>query len=199
MCPLTRSRLLPAARIYNRHFGGYLLAFFHAAYDHQAAARDQQAAMIHGGFGSVLADRFPFAGVVVKCKSHRRRLGRLAAIADSVVVVGGVGSAGKIDPAALFFHRPGSGRNTVVRSAGMGGKSGPPDFRDITFLRTWKLAHPAFAGGDVLGIDASRIFVGAVHINNGVADDGARMTEYWYTGNRCSLHPDIFIGVVYLD
>ena len=71
---LTRSRLLPSGRFYNRDLVGYLPAFFHASDDDQAGARNQQAAMIHcglgGGLGSVFVDRFPLLGVNVKSESH---------------------------------------------------------------------------------------------------------------------------------
>jgi len=40
-------------------FGRHLLAFLHASDDDQAAVHNQQAAMIHGGLGSVFGDRFP--------------------------------------------------------------------------------------------------------------------------------------------
>src|ERR1700720_2314851 len=79
--------LLPAGGFYNRHFGGHLLAFFHASDDDQAAMCHQQAAMIHGGVGSVLAQCFPRSGMDVKSESHRGGLGRLAIIADPIVVV----------------------------------------------------------------------------------------------------------------
>src|ERR1019366_8208156 len=107
MCPLARRlRLLPGGRFYNRYLGRHLLAFFHASHDDQATVRNQQAAMIHGGLGSVFADRFPLAGVDVKSESHRGRFGGPAVIADSAVVVGIVGSAGEIDSACFFSNGP---------------------------------------------------------------------------------------------
>src|SRR5947209_7891828 len=153
--------------------------------------------MIHGGLGIVLADRFPFAGVDIKSEGHRGGFGRLAVIADSVVVVGVVGSAGEIDSACLFFERPRASRDAIAGASGMRRKFRPFNFRDVTLLGN--LAHPAFAGRNVLGTWAARILVSAVDVNDGIADDGARMAEYRCTGNRGGLHPGIFIGVVYLN
>src|SRR5208282_1386135 len=196
------TRLLPAVRFYNRHSGGYLLAFFHAPDDDQAVVRNQQAAMVHGGrgrLGIVIADRFPIAGVVVERERHRGRFGRLAVIPDSVEVVGIVATAGEIDSARSFFHWSRARRDAIARIAGMGWKSGPSDLRDVALLRIWKIAHPAFAGREVLGTDAAPVLVSAVHVNDGAANDGARMAEHGRTGNRCGLHPGIFIGVIDLD
>src|ERR1039458_6529604 len=122
-------RLPPAGWFYNRHLGRHLLAFFHASYDDQAAVRNQQAAVIHGGLGSVFADRFPLFGVCVKSESHRGRFGRLAVIADSVVVVGGLGSAGEIDSACFLFQRSRTCRDAIARVAGMRWKFRPSNFR----------------------------------------------------------------------
>src|SRR5208337_3270319 len=195
---MTTSRLLPALRLYNRYFGGYLLALFHASNDDQAAVRNQQAAVVHGGLGSVFADRFPFAGVLVKSESYRGRFGRLAVIADSVVVIGGIASSGEIDSAGFsFLQRRRTGRDAIARVAGMRWKFYPFNFRDVALPGNY--ARPAFAGREVLGTQAAPVLVGAVHVNDGVVDDGAGMAEHGCTGNRCGLHPGIFVGVIDLD
>src|SRR5580658_6088644 len=130
--------------------------------------------MVHGGFGRVQTDRFPPAGVVVESKRHRGRFGRLAVIPDSVVVVGSVGTAREIDSAALFFDRSRARRDAIARIAGVSWKSCPYDLGDVALLRIRKIAHPALAGGEVLGTDAAPVLKGSVHVNDGVADDGAR-------------------------
>src|SRR6202158_5026866 len=190
-------RLLLGCRFYNCHFGGHLLGFFHASYDDQAAVGNQQAAMIHGGLGSIVADGFPFAGVDIESEGDRGGFRGLAVIADSVVVVWGVGSAGEIDSARFLFQRSRACRDAIVSVTGMCWKLCPFNFRDVTLLGNF--SHPAFAGRDVLGIGAARILVSAVDVDDSVADDGARVAEHRRTGNWCGLHPAIFVGVVNLN
>src|SRR5208282_2980387 len=196
---ITTTRLLPGGGSYNCHIGSHLLAFFHAAHDDQAAVGNQEAAMIHGGVGGVVADSFPGSGAEVKSEGYRGRFGGLAVIAHPVVVVRVIGSAGEIDSARLFFQRTRPGRNAIARIAGMRRKFRPGDSGDVSLLRSWKLADPAFTRGDVPGIGSVRVRVCAVHVNDGVAEDGAGMAEHGRTGNRCSLFPGIFVGVVDLD
>src|SRR5208337_5075132 len=133
-----------------------------ASHHDEAAVRNQQAAMIHGGRGSLFADRFPFAGGDVKSEGHRGRLGGLAVVANSVVVVGRIGAAGKIDPAASLFRWPRAGRDAIARVAGMRGKFRPFDSCDVTLLRTGKLANPALVRREVFGTHAAHIPVSAV-------------------------------------
>src|SRR5258708_29237964 len=124
-------RLLPGARFYNCHLGGHLLAFFHASYKDQAAVCNQQSAVIHGGVRSIIADRFPFAGVDIKREGHRGGFGGLAVIADSVVVVRVVGSAGEINSACFFCPRLGSSRDAIAGAAGMRCELRPFNFRPL--------------------------------------------------------------------
>src|SRR5258708_3576862 len=190
-------RLLPGARFYNCHLGGHLLAFFHASYKDQAAVCNQQSAVIHGGVRSIIADRFPFAGVDIKREGHRGGFGGLAVIADSVVVVRVVGSAGEINSACFFCRRLRSGRDAIAGVAEMRWKFRPFNFRDVALAENF--SHPAFAGGDIFGIGAARVLVGSVDVNDGVADDGAGVTEYGRTGDRRGLRPGIFVSVVDLN
>lgn len=114
--------------------------------------RGQKAAMVHGGLGIVFADRFPALAVGVESEGHRRRFGRLAVVTDSVVVVGIVGPAGEINLAAMFFRGTSAGRDPIARIARMFSESAPSDFRDVSLFRTWKPAHPTFAGRNVFRI-----------------------------------------------
>src|ERR1019366_1917354 len=57
-----------------------------------------------------------------------------AVVADSVVVIRIVGSAGEINSACFLFQRTRTGRDAVARVAGMRRKFGPDSFRDVALL-----------------------------------------------------------------
>src|SRR5882762_4087150 len=108
--------------------------------------------MIHGGLRSIVADRFPCARMDVKGEGRWGGFRGLAVVADSVVVVGIVGAAGEINFAGFSFERSRACRDAIARAARMCWKFRPFNFCDVAFLRMWNFSHPAFAGGDVLGI-----------------------------------------------
>src|SRR5947209_20507831 len=78
----------------------------------------------------------------------------------------------------------------------MVGQFAPLDFRRIMAT---DFAHPAFVRGDIWRPLARRILVGAVHVNDGVADQRAGVAEDGCSGNGRSLLPFVLLGVVYLD
>src|ERR1700690_2249258 len=105
----------------------------------------QQSAMIHGWIRSVVVDGFPFAGVQIEVEGDRRWLGRLAVVADAVVIVRVIGTTGEID--FLIFLRTTSSDAVTRRARGLG-QLGPFDSSPVVMV---DLAHPAFIGGNVPG------------------------------------------------
>src|SRR5580693_7428191 len=133
--------------------------------------RHQQSSMIHGWVGSILIQRFPFFRAQVEVEGHGRRLGRLAIVANAIVLVGVIASAREIDLLVLLRATAGDPetcRARVIRQLG------PLDFVRIVMI---DLAHPAFVRGNISWGIARRILAGSIYVNNGPVDYCASVAE----------------------